>query len=381
MKLALVGPVHPFRGGIAHYTSMLAQALGEQTHEVLVVSYRRQYPRWLYPGKSDREPSMAPAAWQVPAEFTLDTLWPPTWRQASRRLCAFEPDLVVLQWWTTFMGPLTWWLARDLRRAGLRVAFVIHNVLPHEPRPGDAWLTRRVLRLGQAFLVQSQSERTRLHGLLPEAQAQVVAHPIYTMFGEQTLSRAAARQQLGLSAEAGLILFFGIVRPYKGLHTLVQALALLHGAGVMAHLLVAGEFWEDRRGYEREIAAVGLQAYVHLTDHYIPNEAVGTYFAAADVFAAPYVGGTQSGAITVALHFGLPVVTTRKQDVAGQSAGPLGTQVVPPGDAAALAEALSLALSAQRARANDGPVQASRPSEVPGWQQLARAVAQMGNAR
>jgi glycosyltransferase involved in cell wall biosynthesis len=377
MRIALVGPVYPFRGGIAHYTSMLARALNDQHHDTLVVSYRRQYPRRLYPGASDRDPSLSADAWRVEAEFLLDTLWPPTWWQAARRILSFAPDLVVLQWWTTFMGPLSWVLARRLRRAGRPVVFIIHNVLPHEPRPGDAWLTRQVLGQGRAFLVQSETERQRLHGLLPQASAQVVAHPVHTAFGAPGQSPDAARRRLGLPLGAGLILFFGIVRPYKGLAHLVQALARLHQAGQLAHLVVAGEFWEDRRVYERQIEQLGLGAFVHMSGGYVPNEEVSIYFSAADVFAAPYIGGTQSAAVKVALSFGLPLVTTRPEDVAGQPSGPLGAQVVAPGDVDALAAALGAALAA-RASLVTPPAAPHAHNGVAGWDHLARMVAGLG---
>ena len=374
MKIALVGPVYPFRGGIAHYTSMLARAVGEQQHELLVVSYRRQYPRRLYPGRSDRDPSTS-EAWRVEAEFLLDTLWPPSWWQAAERIRRFAPDLVVLQWWTTFMGPLFWVLGRQLRRAGLRVTFVIHNVLPHETRPGDAWLTRRVLRHGHAFLVQSESELARLRGLFPNAPALMVPHPVHTAFGNRAVAPAAARRRLGLPAAAAVILLFGIVRPYKGLNHLIQAVARLHQAGRPVHLLVAGEFWDDRRAYERTIQHLGLADYVHMNGRYIPNEEVAVYFSAADVFAAPYVGGTQSAAVKVALGFGVPIVTTQPDDVAGQAGGPLGVQVVPAGDVEALAAAVAATLAAVAGVPRVATP--GTPTGTAGWDHLARVVARM----
>ncbi len=368
MKIVLVGPVHPLRGGIAHYTALLARALTAQGHTVLVVSFRRLYPRWLYPGDSDRDPSAQP--WRVEAEYLLDTLWPPSWWQAAARIRRFGPDLVVLQWWTTFLAPAWWVLARGLRRAGLRVAFLIHNVLPHEPRRGDAVLTRRVLGQGQAFLVQTEAERGRLAALLPQARAVVATLPVFGGFADSAVPRADARRRLGLPAAAGVILFFGIVRPYKGLGVLLEALAQLHRAGQPAHLLVAGEFWEDRRGYEQTIKRLGLGAFVRLTGRYVPNEEVGLYFSAADVFAAPYVGGTQSAAVKVALAFGLPVVTTRAADVAGQP----GHRVVAPGDAAALADALHAMLQ------SSPPPPRLMPNADAGWDALAAAVAGLRGA-
>jgi glycosyltransferase involved in cell wall biosynthesis len=365
MRLVLVGPVYPYRGGIAHYTTRLARALAER-HHVQVISYRRQYPAWLYPGRTDKDPSQNPL--RVEAEYLLDPLNPATWRATAQRISGLAPDLLVLQWWNTFWAPATAWLAGACRKAGIRVLFLVHNVLPHEPRPWDRMLAAWALRHGDRFIVHTEAERERLLSLAPGACLQVCPMPMFDLFDVPQISQAEARQRLGLPPDKRILLFFGIIRPYKGLKYLLEALALLRDQGQDVYLVVAGEFWEDKAAYLEQIERAGLSAIVRLEDRYIPNEEVGVFFAAADVLVAPYVGGTQSAAVKAALAAGLPVVATER---IAENIGDLAQQLVSvaaPGDGRSLARAVKLAFARLGNRA-----QITRP-EWYVWRSLTEAV-------
>ncbi len=308
MDIVIIGPVYPYRGGIAHFTTLLARALAKR-HVTRVVSFRRQYPAWLYPGASDRDPSQQPL--RVEAEYLLDPLYPWTWWKAAQRIAALEPDAVIFQWWITFWGPAYAALAYLLHRRGIRLLFVIHNLMPHEARPWDGWLARLALRYGHNFLVQTEREKDRLLALLPHAAWTIVPHPVYDMFAGGRIPTSEARRRLGLPETASVALFFGIVRPYKGLRYLFEAIGKLRQRGKTIHLVVAGEFWEDAADYQQLAESLGISEQIKIEARYIPNEEIGLYFSAADVFAAPYVDGTQSGAVKMALGFGLPVIISR----------------------------------------------------------------------
>jgi glycosyltransferase involved in cell wall biosynthesis len=307
VRSVLIGPVYPYRGGIAHYTTALAQALSaHKNNTLLVVSFRSQYPAWLYPGKSDRDPSNQPL--HVKAEFLLDPLLPTTWLRAFWRIREFSPQQVIVNWWTTFWAPAFTFLVRWLRRDGIPVTYLIHNVIPHEAQPWDRLLARLALGPGSHFIVQADGEKQRLQRLLPRAHIHLVPHPVYDMFAGQRISRDNARNQLGLPQQGYVLLFFGIVRPYKGLDVLLQALARPELRSLQPVLLVAGEFWEDKTHYLEKAQLLGLSAQVRMEDRYIPNEEVPVFFSAADLLVAPYTGGTQSGAVKMAIGFGLPAV-------------------------------------------------------------------------
>lgn len=338
MKLVVIGPVYPYRGGIAHYTSQLSRALIKNGHETHIFSFRRQYPGWLYPGKSDKEPSQPQL--QLEAKYTLDPIYPWTWINTSKAIVKLNPDVVLIHWWTTFWAPAFWVLSGLLNKKGISVIYLIHNVLPHESLPWDPWLARKVLRHGDPLLVQASNERKRLLSLLPNAKVVLCSHPVYDFFSSANpISKMEAKQQIGVNPDTPLLLFFGIIRPYKGLKYAIEAVAYLKDMGSVTHLIVAGEFWEDIDKYEDQLSKLRISNLVTFEDRYIPNEEVGILFSAADVFVAPYIEGTQSGAVTIAIAHGLPIVATEciydKQTFNDKI-----TRVVPPRDMKKLAQAI-----------------------------------------
>lgn len=370
MKLVIIGPVYPYRGGIAHHTTMIVRALQRAHHEVHVVSFRRQYPRWLYPGRSDRDPSQDPLL--VEAQYLLDPLMPWTWWRSARRVTDLEPELMVVQWWTTFWGPAFAVLSLLTRRAGTHVLFLVHNVLPHEAWPWDRWLAWLALRQGSSFVVQSKGEERRLLSILPSASVAICPHPVYGMFGDRRLPSSEARKRLALSQDLPVLLFFGIVRPYKGLRDLMQAVAHLRDWGKPVHLLVAGELWEDEEAYRRQISRLSLSELVTMENRYIPNEEVALFFSAADVFVAPYTGGTQSGAMELAIGFGLPIVATENigAEVAAANVGCLG--IVPANDPQALAHGIESMLASPQNPPEAQPM--GHQSMMNDWHRLVNAI-------
>ena len=309
MRFCVIGPVYPYRGGIAHFTTMLARAMHERKHEVLVVSFKRQYPRWLYPGETDKDPSQNPLKVRD-AQYWLDSLNPLSWISTFFRIRRNCPDVIVMQWWTPFWAP-AWFVLGALTRFLLRIPIVYycHNVLPHETRRWDAWIAKATLSWASLFLVQSAQEKRQLQVLLPRAVMQVTPLPTFDMFCDLRISKEEARQRLELPDEALVLLFFGFVRPYKGLNYLIEALPLVLEKQDV-HLLIAGEFWDGVQTYLDLIRSLNLRSHVTLVDRYVPNEEVGVYFTAADLVVLPYVEATQSGIVQMALGFGVPVLTT-----------------------------------------------------------------------
>lgn len=340
VRLVLVGPVYPFRGGIAHYTTVLYQEMLKAGHEVLLISFRRQYPHWLFPGRSDRDPSVR-AVKADHARYLLDPLNPLSWLRAFLEINSYQAQTVVLQWWHTFWAP-AWLVLGGLVRLCGRASTVIicHNVLPHEQHPWDRFLVRFVLKMAHRVIVQSTSEREALLGLVPQANARVVPHPLYDMFARGEMSREAARQRLGIAPEASVLLFFGFVRDYKGLDVLIEALPAVRKVFPDVLLVIAGEFWQDRRNYEQRIEALGLKDHILIVDRYIPNEEVEIYFKAADLVTLPYTTATQSGVLQLALGFGIPVVSTRVGGLSEAVEEGKGVILVDPRNSVALADAI-----------------------------------------
>lgn len=341
MRICLVGPTYPYRGGIAHYTTFLARHLQESREDdVLLISFSRQYPGWLYRGRTDRDPSRHPV--RAEAEYLLNPLNPLTWWRTLRRIGRWQPDVVVLPWWVPFWAPVWAVLGRGVRRlpGAPKLLFICHNVLPHEQGTIGRLLlpavVRHTLAPGDGFIVHASSSAERLRAVLPDARYRVAPLPSYAALGrekEQTLPATVPRDR-------PLLLFAGLVRPYKGLDVLLEALpAVLARRPV--HLLVAGEFWQNVAEYQKQIAALGIADAVTIVDAYLPDEQLAACMAAADVVVLPYRSASQSAVVQLAFGHGRPVITSDvdglRESVAHDQTGLL----VPPEEPGALAAAIN----------------------------------------
>lgn len=303
MRYCVVGPVYPLRGGIAHHTTLLCRHLAEK-HEVHAIAFERLYPAILFPGKSQADPSAKPCTFR--SSLLIDSLDPRTWAGASELVRNLAADWVLIQWWQPLLAPCLAYIA-SRARAQSRVAFICHNIKPHEWVPLARMLSLWALRHGDGFIVHSEQDRQALESLLPRRAVRKTIHPEYELFPISGLAKDKARARLGI--EGRMVLFFGLVRKYKGLMDLIAAMPLLKNCDVVC--LVAGEFYDKKAKYDARIRRLGFAAAkVRMVDRYIPNEEVETYFAAADIVVLPYRMATQSGVVQIAFRFGRPVIAT-----------------------------------------------------------------------
>jgi glycosyltransferase involved in cell wall biosynthesis len=341
MRICVVGPTYPYRGGIAHYTTLLSRHLREAGHWTKVYSLTRQYPKLLFPGKTDKDPSAAPA--KIDCEYVLDPINPLTWWRLYRKVRADTPDILILQWWVPYWTPCLTAISRWIKlHTNIRILYICHNVVPHD---GGGTLDRRlastVLRQGDVFIVHSEQDRLRLKILLPHATIVKAALPNFAEISEQHETRPAAlRAQLRLPEDRPVLLFFGFVRPYKGLEYLIQALPHVLKQ-LPVHLLVAGEFWSSPEFYRRYAREFGVEEAITFVDQYVPNEEMKPYFDLADVVVLPYVTATQSGIAQLAFGFGKPVITTRVGGLPEVVRDGVTGLIVPPQDEQALAQAIT----------------------------------------
>jgi len=336
MRCVLIGPTYPFRGGISHYTTLLCQNL-RQRHEVEFYTFTRQYPSFLFPGRTDRDPSKLPL--RADAIPLIDPVNPLTWLRAARRIRDSRPELLIMQWWVPYWAPSFATIAFLARRfAGTKICFICHNVVPHERRVVDRVLAKVTLSQGHTFIVHSQGDEARLRNLLPRAHIVRTVHPVYDFFRQEGLhdQESEAREALNLP-DRKVLLFFGFVRPYKGLEYLLEAMPKVL-AEIDAHLLIAGEFWTPESEYTRYIDDLGLSEHVTIVNRYIPNEEVAAFFSAADVVVLPYTEATQSGVAQIAYGLEKPVITTSVGGLAEVVKHGETGLLVPPGDSEALAE-------------------------------------------
>lgn len=337
MKIVIVGTASPFRGGIAHFNALMYTALSKR-HSVTMITFRRQYPEFLFPGKTQTEEG-ASGEFRVPSEELVDSINPLNWIVTGRAIRAEKPDLLVFRYWLPFFGPCFGTIARIVKRGtGTKVVYVCDNVIPHEKRPGDKTLTRYAFRPADGFIVQSAAVERDLLSLFPRARYELVPHPVYHGFGA-AVPQSEARQRLGITA-GEVLLFFGYVRKYKGLGVLLDAMARLKDRTSL-HLFVVGEFYEDEAPYREKLRALGLERTVTIRSDYLPNDEVKQYFSAADAVVLPYSSATQSGIAQIAYNFDTPVIATAVGGLTEVVRDGETGLLVPPDDPAALSAAVT----------------------------------------
>ena len=300
MKVCLIAPIPPFRGGIAKYGYSLAQVL-EKRHDLLLLSYSRQYPKLLFGSKSQLDPDVDSSG--IKAQFSrlsfeLDSANPLSWLKTSRRIASFQPDLVILPWWVVYWAPMYLFLLRSFKRKGIRVVFLCINVFEHEDSGLKKFLSKLVLRRADSMIVHSEQEKREILAFHPRAS---VRKHLLPLFHYAPCPSAPEQGKLRL-------LFFGFVRPYKGLDTLLRAIALLKGRDIT--LQIAGEFWKDKERYLELIARLGIADQVQIVDRYLPDSEMSRYFAWADLVVLPYRSTRTSGIIATAYGYGRPVLAT-----------------------------------------------------------------------
>jgi D-inositol-3-phosphate glycosyltransferase len=308
-QVVFLSPAHPLRGGIASSTERLAQELQHHGYKVRILSFRLQYPAFLFPGKTQYTDDPPPAGLQI--QPVINSINPLNWIKVGRKLKALAPDLIIARYWLPFMGPA---LGTILRIGGgaerTKVVAITDNVVPHEHRPGDKAFTRYFLNAVDACVVMSRAVKADIRTFSKGMPVAYIPHPIYDNYGPM-VERDAALEQLDLPKDQHYLLFFGFIRGYKGLDLLLQAMAFPEVRTLGVKLIVAGEFYDDPEPYQQLIAGQGLEEQIILRNAYIPNSEVGAYFGAADLVVQPYKTATQSGISQLAFHFGKPMVVCR----------------------------------------------------------------------
>lgn len=304
MKLAFVAPAHPYRGGIAHFGVRLAREL-KNRHELLYINFSRLYPKRLFPGKTQFDESNLPV--EFPTERKLDSISPLSWYTVGHRIRGWKPDAVIFHWWHPFFGPAYRGITMSLGKKTMRIA-ICHNVAPHE----HGKLARQAVRYGlskmNGFVVHSRSEERELDDLHLNNPRITLFHPLYDIFPGQDIPKSEARKRLEHESDDRIVLYFGMIRPYKGVDILLRAAEQLVDIPRLK-ILIVGEIYSGGTEIRRLIWKLP-KGMVTLVDRYVSNEEVAFWFRAADIVALPYLSATQSGIVPIAYCCRRPVIVT-----------------------------------------------------------------------
>ena len=307
-KVCIVGTAHPFRGGMADYNESLARAFQKNGDEVTIINFTTQYPSLFFPGKTQYTSEAAPEGLQNLR--CLSSVNPLSWIKTGLRIKKMQPDIVMINYWLPLMAPALGTVARIVKsNRHSRLLSVVHNMVPHEKRPGDRLLSKYFIAPIDGFLTMARKVFTDLREFDNKKPVVFHPHPIYEHYGTKK-SKTEARSRLGLDSEKKYLLFFGFIRDYKGLDLLLKAIKAVSREFPEVQLVVAGEFYAKADYYLDLIKTLEIEDAVILKTEFIPREAVADYFCAADLVVQPYKSATQSGVTQIAYHFEKPMVVT-----------------------------------------------------------------------
>ena len=307
LRIFIIGPAFPLRGGPAQFNENLALELNKQGHRADILSYSLQYPNFLFPGSSQFETGgVAPAG--VTIHTLINTINPFNWFKTARFIRKHKPDFILIRYWLPFFGPSLGTIAR-LVRSKTTVLALTDNIIPHEKRFGDKMFTRYFVNSCHGFIAMSNTVLKDIDAFKQNASKAYSPHPMYETYGPP-ISKQEARAKLGIHGEDHLVLFFGLIRHYKGLDILLEAMADERLRGKNIKLLVAGEFYEDSKKYLDLIDRLKLKDRVLLHTHFIPNDRVRDYFSACDLVAQTYRNATNSGVTMVGYYYEKPMLVT-----------------------------------------------------------------------
>lgn len=337
MKIVILGTAWPYRGGLAVYNERLAREFAAEGNDVTIYTFTLQYPSFLFPGKTQYSTEPAPSDLKIVR--SLNSINPLSWGKTGRAIRALQPDILIIKFWLPFMAPCLGRVARIVKRGGkTKVVSILDNIIPHEHRPGDRLFGRYFTRSVDGFVAMSDSVLEDLNQFDTVKPRVFCRHPLYDNFGAKA-SREEALKFLGLDSKQRYMLFFGLIRDYKGLDLLLKAYADSRFRKMNVKLIVAGEFYSGSEKYFEMEKELGLEGMIVWKSDFVPDSEVRYCFGAADIIVQPYKTATQSGVTQIAYHFEKPMLVTNVGGLAEiVPDGKVGYVVEP--DSAQIADAL-----------------------------------------
>lgn len=308
MKTIIIGPAYPYRGGIANFGESLCYAFNKAGHESSIYTFTLQYPNFLFPGQTQYSNDAAPENLKI--SRTINSVNPLSWINTANKIRIEKPDLIIINYWMPFMAPALGNIARRIQKdTNIKVIAITHNVIPHEKRIGDNQLTNYFVKSCDGFVTLAKSVLDDLKEFTQNPNSVFNPHPIYDIFGNK-VSKSEAKKYLNLDTDTKYLLFFGIVRKYKGLDLLLKAINFEKIKKLNIKLIIAGEFYEKPDEYLNYIEENNLSSHIILHNKFIKNEEVKYYFCASDMIVQPYRSATQSGVTQIAYQFERPMLVT-----------------------------------------------------------------------
>ncbi|MDY7039131.1 MAG: glycosyltransferase family 4 protein [Thermodesulfobacteriota bacterium] len=337
-NIAMLGSLPPLRA-LSSYCLELASAIAD-LGRFQFISFKKIYPALLYPGGDLRDDPTFPVQMHPNLKVKRRLTWynPMTWIIEGVRT---NGELLHAQWWSLPLSLIYMIICLGFKLRGKPVIFTVHNLLPHEKSTFYNVISRALFLLGDHFIVHSEPNRAQLikYYHIPPEKVTRIPHGPLDFHAHRTMDRAMVLNEMGYNPEEKIILLFGAIRPYKGIHTALRALSEVVHAIPEASLLIAGKLWESWDPYQRLIDELGIGDHIKTFFKYIPSEDVYKFFTVSDLIILSYHHfDSQSGVGATAISFRKPMIVTNVGGLPELVAD--RRFVVPPGDPKALARTI-----------------------------------------
>lgn len=301
MKIAFLGPAYPQRGGIAQFIAIYAQKLINAGHEVKIFSFKKQYPDFLFPGKTQNEESKKII--DLPIKQVVTPYNPLSFLGCAKKINQFNPDVLIFKYWIPFFAPLYGTLLRFLLKKSIKTVCVIDNISFHEKWLFADLLTKFALKKTNTCIAMSKNVYNDAISKIniKSKKLKLLHHPNYDFYKNDEVKTEADLKNR--------ILFFGYIKPYKGLDVLLNAMPLILKQLPNLKLTIAGEIYGDDV-YSPLIKKLKLEKNIDFYKKFIANEEVESFFTKSDVCVLPYKHATQSGITQLSFSFNIPVIAT-----------------------------------------------------------------------
>lgn len=307
-KIIIVGTSYPYRGGLTAFNEHLARVLTSEGHDVEIYTFTLQYPDFLFPGKTQYSDGPAPTDLKIIRR--VNSINPFNWLKVGKEIRRKRPDVLITKFWLPYMAPCLGTIERQVRKnKHTLIVSILDNLIPHEKRFGDKMLVKYFVKSTDKFVAMSKSVLSDLSLFDTKKPRVFCPHPLYDNYGE-LLDKDEAKNLLSLEHDTHYVLFFGIIRDYKGLDLLLESFADSRFKDLNVKLLVAGEFYSNEEKYMELIHDLNIGERLQLNTFFIPDSEVNRYFSACDIVAQPYRTATQSGVTQIAFHFLKPMLVT-----------------------------------------------------------------------
>ncbi|HQG76828.1 MAG TPA: glycosyltransferase [Bacteroidales bacterium] len=309
MKITFLGPAYPYRGGLAAFNERLARQLISEGKDADIKTFTLQYPAFLFPGKTQFTVGPPPEDIRITRE--LNSINPFSWIRTGLKLKKERADILIIRYWIPFLAPCLGIVARIVKSNKYTLVIsIVDNAIPHEKRVGDRMLTKFFLKSIDGAIALSEFVQKDIEVMRHDIPVCLSPHPLFDNYGRR-LPKEEALASLKLDPAYSYLLFFGIIREYKGLSLLIEALASVRIRNKKIRLIVAGEFYDNPAPYKKLIKKYNLEDEIIFFDHFINDSDVRLFFCAADLVVQPYKSATQSGVTQIAFYFDKPVLVTK----------------------------------------------------------------------